>query len=59
MPQVGFGPTIPVFEQAKRVHALEHAAGRCGRLINTLSRQNTSDILMLKQVVYTIITTVT
>jgi hypothetical protein len=26
MPQVGFEPTIPGFEQAKMVHALEHAA---------------------------------
>jgi hypothetical protein len=26
MPQVGFEPTIPVFEPAKTVHALEPAA---------------------------------
>jgi hypothetical protein len=26
MPRVGFEPTIPVFERAKRVHASEHAA---------------------------------
>jgi hypothetical protein len=26
MPQVGFEPTIPVFEQAKTFHALDHAA---------------------------------
>jgi hypothetical protein len=26
MPQVGFEPTIPVFEWAKRVHALDGAA---------------------------------
>jgi hypothetical protein len=29
MPRVGFEPTIPVFEQAKTVHALER--GHCGR----------------------------
>jgi hypothetical protein len=28
MPQVGFEPTIPVFERAKTVHALHRAAGR-------------------------------
>jgi hypothetical protein len=26
LPQVGFEPTIPVFERAKTVHALERAA---------------------------------
>jgi hypothetical protein len=26
MPQVGFKPTIPMFERAKTIHALEHAA---------------------------------
>jgi hypothetical protein len=26
MPRVGFEPTIPVFEQAKTVHALDRAA---------------------------------
>jgi hypothetical protein len=26
MPHVGFEPTIPVFEQAKTVHALDYAA---------------------------------
>jgi hypothetical protein len=31
MPQAGFGPTIPVFEQAKTVHALARAAGHCDR----------------------------
>jgi hypothetical protein len=25
MPQVGFEPTIPVFERAKRVHSLDRA----------------------------------
>jgi hypothetical protein len=26
MPRVGFKPTIPVFERAKKVHALDRAA---------------------------------
>jgi hypothetical protein len=26
MPQVGFKPTIPVFEREKTFHALDHAA---------------------------------
>jgi hypothetical protein len=26
MPRVGFGPTIPVFERATTVHALDRAA---------------------------------
>jgi hypothetical protein len=32
MPRVGFKPTIPVFEQAKTVHALDRAATVIGRL---------------------------
>jgi hypothetical protein len=32
MPQVGFEPTIPVFERAKRVHALDRAATVTGTL---------------------------
>jgi hypothetical protein len=46
MPRVGFEPTIPVFEQAKTVHASDHAAavtpashGRlsfCGSLLRSL-----------------------
>jgi hypothetical protein len=32
MPEVGFEPTIPVFERAKTVHALDSAAGHCDRL---------------------------
>jgi hypothetical protein len=31
MPQVGFEPTIPVFEQAKTVHGLDRAATVIGR----------------------------
>jgi hypothetical protein len=35
MPQVGFEPMIPVFEQAKIVHALDRAAMVIGFEINT------------------------
>jgi hypothetical protein len=31
MPQVGFEPTVPVFERAKIVHALDLAATVIGR----------------------------
>jgi hypothetical protein len=31
MPRGGFEPTIPVFKQAKIVHALDRAAGHCDR----------------------------
>jgi hypothetical protein len=31
MPRVGFQPTIPAFERAKTVHALDRAAGHCDR----------------------------
>jgi hypothetical protein len=44
MPQVGFEPTIPVFEQAKTVHALSRAVTVIGiyvyfvvRYLTTLS----------------------
>jgi hypothetical protein len=30
MPQVGFEPTIPVFDRAKTVHALGHVAAVIG-----------------------------
>jgi hypothetical protein len=33
MPWVGFEPTIPAFERAKTVHALDSAADLCGRLV--------------------------
>jgi hypothetical protein len=43
MPQVGFELTIPVFERAKTVHALDRAATVIGvarhRLINYISTQ--------------------
>jgi hypothetical protein len=39
MPQVGFEPMIPVFEQAKTVHDLDRAAGHCDRQIRFLSPQ--------------------
>jgi hypothetical protein len=43
MPQVGFEPTIPVFEQAKTVHASER--GHCDRLCEhtTQSKTETND----------------
>jgi hypothetical protein len=34
MPCVGFEPTIPVFERAKRVHALDRVATVTGNLHN-------------------------
>jgi hypothetical protein len=33
MPQVGFEPTIPVFERAKTVHALDRAVTVIGSLL--------------------------
>jgi hypothetical protein len=36
MPRVGFEPTIPVFERAKAVHALDRAATVSGRCITTV-----------------------
>jgi hypothetical protein len=33
MPLVGFEPTIPVFERAKTVHALDRAATVIGSLV--------------------------
>jgi hypothetical protein len=30
MPRVGFEPTIPVFERAKAIHALDRAAAVAG-----------------------------
>jgi hypothetical protein len=35
MPQVGFVPTIPVFERAKTVHALDRTATVIGNSDNT------------------------
>jgi hypothetical protein len=35
MPRVGFKPTIPGFERAKTVHALDHAATATGTTANT------------------------
>jgi hypothetical protein len=35
MPQMGFEPTIPVLERAKRVHALR-PRGHCDRRVNRL-----------------------
>jgi hypothetical protein len=38
MPQVGFEPTIPVFERAKTVHALDRAATVIGKLQRFISQ---------------------
>jgi hypothetical protein len=35
MPQVGFEPTIPVFEREKTVHALDRAASVIGRMTDS------------------------
>jgi hypothetical protein len=35
IPWVGFEPTIPAFERAKTVHALDSAAGHCGTVDKT------------------------
>jgi hypothetical protein len=37
MPQVGFEPTIPVFERAKTVHALDRATTVIGNLSTYLT----------------------
>jgi hypothetical protein len=34
MPQAGFEPTIPVFERAKKVHALDRAVTVSGYILN-------------------------
>jgi hypothetical protein len=47
MPQVGFKPTIPVFERAKRVHALDRAAAVIGL-------DNTTNMNLIKNVDYMI-----
>jgi hypothetical protein len=38
MPQVGFEPTIPVFEKTKRVHALDRAAAVIGFVAEHLAQ---------------------
>jgi hypothetical protein len=35
MPQVAFDPTIPVFERAKTVHALDRAATVIGSVVSS------------------------
>jgi hypothetical protein len=45
MPEVGFKPTIPVYERAKTVHALNSAATVIGFIISLLSENlNNQDI---------------
>jgi hypothetical protein len=41
MPQVGFRPTIPVFERAKTVHALDRAANMIGKYFYDKHFKNT------------------
>jgi hypothetical protein len=41
MPGVGFGPTIPVFERAKTVHALYRAATVIGTHPPTYAKYST------------------
>jgi hypothetical protein len=38
MPQVGFEPTMPVFERTKTVHALDRAASVIGDILRTYSQ---------------------
>jgi hypothetical protein len=38
MPRVGFEPTIPAFEQAKRVHALDRAVTVIGIKYHTMKK---------------------
>jgi hypothetical protein len=40
MPRVGFEPTIPVFEQAKTVHALDRATTVIGSMLNYMAMGN-------------------
>jgi hypothetical protein len=39
MPRVGFEPTTPVFESAKRVHALDRAATVIGAITYLQSKK--------------------
>jgi hypothetical protein len=41
MPQVGFEPTIPVFEWAKTVHALDRATTVIGKFSSYLTENTT------------------
>jgi hypothetical protein len=44
MPQVGFEPTIPVFERAKTVHTLDGAAAVVGK--PTLKKAKAREVLL-------------
>jgi hypothetical protein len=45
MPEVGFEPTIPVYERAKTVHDLDRAATVIGFIISLLSEKlNDQDV---------------
>jgi hypothetical protein len=41
MPQVGFETTIPIFERAKTVHALDRAANLIGEYITLVHNKQT------------------
>jgi hypothetical protein len=48
MPRVGFEPTIPAFERAKTVHALDRAATVIGCNLNTTLYFITADHVKLQ-----------
>jgi hypothetical protein len=45
MPQVGFEPTIPVFERVKTVHALDRAATVIGIIIIIIIITETASVV--------------
>jgi hypothetical protein len=49
MPSAGFEPTIPAFERAKRVHALDCSAILIG---NHLSMSHNTHFLILSKIIY-------
>jgi hypothetical protein len=48
MPRVGFEPTIPVFERAKTVHALDRATTVIGHNRYKETRKSCNVIVMVK-----------
>jgi hypothetical protein len=48
MPQVGFEPTIPLFERAKTVHALDRTVIVIG-IKNTYKHENTHNLFLLSK----------
>jgi hypothetical protein len=47
MPQVGFEPTMPVFERAKTVHALDRAATLIGLYLSLFYKETCGRILLV------------